>query len=83
MIIAPDPGPWQWFVKRSDNVGLPTHVVKLKYMQQQQLFEQSMLQSLQQQMAMYSAPQQSVQGSPADNTVNNYIIDDYVEDYLQ
>jgi len=34
-----DPGPWQWYVKRPDNVGLPLMEVKRKYMQEQLLFE--------------------------------------------
>jgi len=34
-----DPGPWQWFVKRRDNVNLPIMEVRRKYMQEQLLFE--------------------------------------------
>ncbi len=34
-----DPGPWQWYVKRPDNVGLPIMEVRRKYMQEQILFE--------------------------------------------
>ncbi len=34
-----DPGPWKWYVKRPDNVGLPIMEVRRKYMQEQILFE--------------------------------------------
>ena len=34
-----DPGPWQWFVQRTDNVGIPLMEQRRKYMQEQLLFE--------------------------------------------
>ncbi len=34
-----DPGPWQWFVRRTDNVGIPLMEQRRKYMQEQLLFE--------------------------------------------
>ncbi len=37
-----DPGPWQWFVKRTDNVGLPLMEQRRKYMHEQLLFEDYM-----------------------------------------
>ena len=37
--IVNDPGPWQSYVRRSDNVGLPLMEVKQKYLQEQSLFE--------------------------------------------
>ena len=37
-----DPGPWQWFIKRTDNVGLPLMEQKRKYMYEQLLFEDYM-----------------------------------------
>ena len=37
-----DPGPWQWFIKRMDNVGLPLMEQKRKYMHEQLLFEDYM-----------------------------------------
>ncbi len=37
-----DPGPWQWFVKRMDNVGLPLMEQRRKYMHEQLLFEDYM-----------------------------------------
>ena len=39
MFILSNPGPWQSFVKRSDNVGLPLMEVKQKYLKEQALFE--------------------------------------------
>jgi len=39
MFILSNPGPWQRFVKRSDNVGLPLMEVKQKYLKEQALFE--------------------------------------------
>lgn len=37
-----DPGPWQWFIKRMDNVGLPLMEQRRKYMHEQLLFEDYM-----------------------------------------
>ena len=34
-----DPGPWQWFVQRTDNVGIPLMEQRRKYMREQLLFE--------------------------------------------
>ena len=34
-----DPGPWQFYVKRADNIGLPIMEIKQKYLQEQALFE--------------------------------------------
>ena len=39
MFFISNPGPWQSFVKRSDNVGLPLMEVKQKYLKEQALFE--------------------------------------------
>jgi len=40
MIISNPPGPWQYYVNRQDNVGLPIMEVRDKYMREQLLFEQ-------------------------------------------
>jgi len=37
--IVNDPGPWQSYIKRTDNLGLPLMEVKQKYLQEQALFE--------------------------------------------
>jgi len=37
--IVNDPGPWQSYVKRADNIGLPLMEVKQKYLKEQALFE--------------------------------------------
>ena len=34
-----DPGPWQWFIKRTDNVGISLMEQRRKYMREQLLFE--------------------------------------------
>jgi hypothetical protein len=39
MFFISNPGPWQSFVRRSDNVGLPLMEVKQKYLKEQALFE--------------------------------------------
>jgi len=37
--IVNDPGPWQSYVRRADNIGLPLMEVKQKYLKEQALFE--------------------------------------------
>mgnify|MGYP003664056154 CR=1 FL=1 len=37
--IVNDPGPWQSYIKRNDNLGLPLMEVKQKYIKEQALFE--------------------------------------------
>lgn len=44
MFIVNDPGPWQYFINRSDNVGKPLMEVKQKYLKEQMLFEQQQYQ---------------------------------------
>lgn len=34
-----DPGPWQFFLKRRDNLGVPLMEVRRKYLEEQLLFE--------------------------------------------
>jgi hypothetical protein len=85
MLITNDPGPWQYYVNRPDNVGLPIMEIKDKYMREQLLFEQNLNFIQQQQMIM---AQQLAGGGPRfsnqiqDDTENSYVVDDYVEDYL-
>jgi hypothetical protein len=86
MFITNDPGPWQYYVNRQDNVGLPIMEIKNKYMQEQLLFEQQMNFIHQQQMLM--SQQASGGGRPlpsptsSGDTINDYVVDDYVEDYF-
>lgn len=85
MFLSNDPGPWQYYVNRQDNVGLPIMEVKDKYMREQLLFEQQMNFIYQQHMIMSQA---SSGGGPLPppispgDTINNYVEDDYVEDYF-
>ena len=84
MFISNNPGPWQYYVNRQDNVGLSIMEVKDKYMREQLLFEQQMNFIHQQQMIM---SQQSSGGGrlpsgSGDNTINSFVANDYVEDYF-
>lgn len=40
MFIIVDPGPWQYYHHRPDNIGLNTNQLKQKYLHEQMLFEQ-------------------------------------------
>ena len=55
MFIVDHPGPWQYYVNRSDNKGLPLMEVKNKYMQEQLLYENYMSFQMQQQLMMSNA----------------------------
>ena len=82
-----NPGPWQSFVKRADNVGLPLMAARDKYLREQLLFENYM--SFVQQQNMLMAQSAGGGGRPftqeeeTDNTVNNYVDNDYVENYFE
>ena len=81
MFIVNNPGPWQYYVNRSDNKGLPIMEIKDKYMREQLLFEQYMSFQMQQQMFLQ---QQSSGGIKKikDNTINEFVVNDYVENYF-
>jgi len=78
MFITNNPGPWQYFINRHDNIGLPIMEVKDKYMREQLLFEQQMNFIYQQQIIR---SQISSGGGPllSNNPTNNCIENDYVE----
>jgi hypothetical protein len=84
MFIVNDPGPWQYYVNRIDNKGLPLMEVKDKYLREQLLFEQYISFQMQQQMMM----QQNASGGgrfPStieDDTINEFVDNDYVENYF-
>ena len=40
MFVINDPGPWQYYHYRPDNIGLNTGQLKQKYLTEQMLFEQ-------------------------------------------
>ena len=80
-----DPGPWQYYLTRLDNVGKPLMEVRDKYLQEKLLFENYMSFVMQQQIIMSQA---SSGGGPLptkpeeDNTINEFIANDYVENYF-
>ena len=53
--IQLDPGPWQQYVKRADNIGLPLNEVSKKYMMESNLYATQLFEALQQQQSMQSA----------------------------
>ena len=55
MFLTNHPGPWQAYLNRSDNKGLPLMEVKNKYMQEQLLYENYMSFQMQQQLMMSNA----------------------------
>ena len=84
MYFVNEPGPWQYYVNRPDNIGLPIMEIKDKYMREQLLFEQQYNLHIQQNMSFNSQgggpmPTGSIS---TDNTANSYVVDSYVEDYL-
>jgi hypothetical protein len=85
MFIVNHPGPWQSYLNRPDNIGKPLMEVKDKYLQEQLLFENYMSFIHQQQMMMVNA---SSGGGPKptpteDNTENELVANDYVENYFE
>jgi hypothetical protein len=55
MFVVNHPGPWQYYVNRSDNKGLPITEVKNKYLKEQLLYENYMSFQMQQQLLMSNA----------------------------
>jgi len=83
--VANHPGPWQYFINRSDNVGRPLMEVRDKYLQEQLLFENYMSFVQQQQMLM---AQSTGGGGPLftssiDPSENNYVVNNYIDDYFE
>ena len=83
MFIVNNPGPWQYYVNRPDNKGLNIMEIKDKYLREQLLFEQFISFQMQQQMLL----SQNVSGggrvrTEEDNTINEFIANDYVENYF-
>ena len=85
MFIVNHPGPWQSYLNRPDNIGKPLMEVKDKYLQEQLLFENYMSFIHQQQMMMANAS--SGGGSSLDPSEdpseNNYVVNDYIDDYFE
>jgi hypothetical protein len=78
MFIVNHPGSWQHYVNRPDNKGLNIMEIKSKYLKEQLLFEQYMSFQIQQQLLM----SQNASGG-GNNTVNQYVANDYVENYFE
>jgi hypothetical protein len=55
MYITKDPGSWQQYVKRADNIGIPLHELSKKYTMESNMYVQQML------MEAQNAQQQSQQ----------------------
>jgi hypothetical protein len=85
MFIVNHPGPWQSYLNRPDNVGKPLMEVKDKYLQEQLLFENYMSFIHQQQMMMANASSgEGPKPTPTeDNTENEFVANDYVENYFE
>ena len=79
------PGPWQSYLNRPDNVGKPLMDVRNKYLQEQILFENYMSFVQQQQLMMSNA---SAGGGPPfsssiDLSENNYVVNNYIDNYFE
>jgi hypothetical protein len=81
------PGPWQLYVKRPDNVGLNIMEVKNKYMREQSLFEQNNFmiyqQSLLQQKSSGGGSGGAGDAVSIDPTENEFVVNDYIENYFE
>jgi hypothetical protein len=81
MLYANDPGPWQFYINRPDNVGKPLMEVRDRYLQEQLLFEQQM-----NVLHHYMAFNAMGGGGPfpsIDDTENEYVENGYVENYFE
>ena len=79
------PGPWQSFVNRTDNVGKPLMEVRDKYLNEQLLYENYMNFTHQQQLMMSNASSGggSLLNPPEDPSENNYVVNNYIDDYFE
>lgn len=86
MFIVNNPGPWQYYVNRPDNKGLNIMEIKDKYLREQLLFEQFISFQMHQQMLLSNAAGGggilSTTTEEEDNTINEFVANDYVENYF-
>jgi hypothetical protein len=82
MFIVNHPGPWQYYVNRPDNKGLNIMEIKSKYLQEQLLFEQYMSFQMQQQLLLSQNASGGGRIKTKDDTENQYVVNDYVENYF-
>lgn len=54
--IQLDPGPWQQYIKRADNIGLPLHEVSKKYMMESNLYATQLFEATQQSPVAIAGP---------------------------
>jgi hypothetical protein len=78
MLTLDHPGPWQSYILRQDNIGLPLMEVRSKYLQEQLNYDNQVLQHI----YMLSLQPQGGGSNILDNTINSFVEDDYVEDYF-
>ena len=78
MLTLDHPGPWQFYILRQDNIGLPLMEVRSKYLQEQLNYDNQVSQH----MYMLSLQPKGGGSNILDNTVNSFVEDDYVEDYF-
>jgi len=81
MLIGNHPGPWHLFLNRPDNKGLHILEVKQKYLQEQLNYENQLSQAIQMHN-MLSLQPKGGGNKIEDNTVNEFVENDYVEDYF-
>ena len=74
-------GTWQQFVKRSDNKGLTTEQMRGKYLYEQYMFEQAMMQTI---VPAVSAAAGGGGANNVDPSFNEFVEIDYIEgDYIE
>jgi len=87
MILGSNPpGPWQFYVNRADNKGLSIAEIKSKYLMEQFLFEQQMNFLMQQQLLMSQQASGGGLVSPSstiDPSENNYVENNYIDNYFE
>lgn len=77
-----DPGLWQYYIKRQDNIGLPLQEVKRKYLTEQYRYQEYMMNVHYSWLA--SQPKgKKFKGKKFDPTENSYVENGYVENYLK
>lgn len=86
MFTVNHPGPWQSYLNRLDNIGKPLMEIRDRYLQEQLLYENYMSFIHQQQMMMAQAVGgggPKITPTEENNTVNEFVVDDYVENYFE
>jgi hypothetical protein len=84
MLTSQHPGPWHLYINRPDNRELHILEVKQKYLQEQLTYENQLSQTIYMQNMLSIQPKGGGKGvvEDIDNTLNEFVDNDYVEDYL-